>query len=140
MKKFAKAYIENGGQVNKAVFEAYPVKDKKNANTLGHALLEKPMVQEEIQRLLNKSGITLDYLNDNVKQAIELNLEQGKPQMGVAADLLKFMYKLHNVIPANKSMNLNYSRKEIINKPYAELKEDLEKMNKLTAKLLVDTA
>ena len=140
IKKFAKRYIENGGNGQQAVLDSYDVKSKENASSMAVALLDKPIVQETISALLDKAGISLDYLNEKTKEAIDLNLDGGKPQMSVASDLIKFSYGLHNVIPAKRSMNLNYSKKVIENKSYTELKDELQKMNKLTEKLLADTA
>jgi hypothetical protein len=139
-KKFIKSFIDNGGNATKAVLDAYPVKSAKVATVMGHDLLEKPYIQEEISKALIRQGITIDWLNDNVRDAISDNLSNGKPSQAVGADLLKFMYKLHNVIPASKSLNMSYSKKEIINKSYTEIKEDLSKLQELTSKLLKDTA
>lgn len=138
-KLFAKKYVDTMGNAQQAALEVYDVKSKVNAGSVGKQNLLKPQVQEEIKKILIRKGINLDDMTLDLKDAIKLNLSEGKPSMAVGADLLKFAYKLHDVIPGNKSLNLNYSKKEIINKDYDEIKNELVKLNEMTKKLIDDT-
>lgn len=137
-RKFAKAYIENNGNASKAALEAYDTFPAQ-AKTIGYQALQKPIVQKTIQELLDKKGITLDYLSDEVKDAISFNLKEGKASQAVGADLLKFMFKLHNAIPASKQVKLSYSRSEkIASQDYKEITKELAKISQTTQKLLED--
>ncbi len=138
-KLFAKQYVETLGNKQKASLGVYNVKSKRNANSIAYQNLQKPLVQQEIKHLLQKKGLDPDYLSDNLKDAIENNLKYGKASQAVGADLLKFTYKLWDLIPSNKNLNLNYSRKEIISKDYDEVKKELSKLSEMTKKLLSDT-
>ena len=138
-KLFAKKYVEKMGNATAAAIEVYGVKSRHNATNIGNANLKKVAVQEEIKKLLLRKGISLDWASDNLKDAVEKNLTEGKPSSAVGADLLKFVYKLHDVIPGSKNLNLSYQKKEIIDKGYDEIKAELQKLNKLTEKLISDT-
>ena len=139
-KLFAQEYVRNKGNKTQAVLAVYDTKSKRNAHSIADDLMVKPVVQEEIKKQLNKAGLDLDYLGDSIKSSIDQNLQLGKPSQAVAMDGIKFLYRLHNVIPANKNMNMNYSKKVVENQSYDEIKETLEKLNKVTEKLLLDTA
>ena len=138
MRKFAKAYIENGGIASKAVREAYDVKSARNASVLGNSMLQNPMVQKTIKEYLDKSGLNLEYISDKIKSTIDYNLENGKPSQAVGADLLKFSAKLQDVIPSSKSASISYSRKEIIHKTFDEIKEELKEINRKSSDLVND--
>lgn len=139
-KLFAKKYVDTMGNAQQAALEVYDVKKRSTAGNIGHENLKKPLVQEEIKKILVRKGIDLDDMTQDLHDAIKTNLADGKPSMAVGADLLKFAYKLHDVIPGTKNLNLNYSKKEIIsNKSYDEIKAELEKLNKLTQKLIENT-
>jgi hypothetical protein len=134
----AKAYVENGGNKKEAVLNAYDVKNDNVANQVVKQVFNNPMVLDEIEKILDRKGLTKDYFTDKLQDSLELNM-QGKPSQAVASDLIKFGLKLHNAIPSNKSISLNYSKKITENKGYSELKQELTRLNDLTQRLLKDT-
>jgi hypothetical protein len=138
-KLFAKKYVETLGNGRQSALEVYDVKNKVNASSIAKRNLEKPYVQEEIRKILLRKGIDLDWSTDNLKSAIESNLKEGKPSQAVGADLLKFAFKLHDVIPGSKNLSLSYKKEVIENKDYSEIKDELVKLSEMTKKLLEDT-
>lgn len=138
-KMFARKYVEKMGNATAAALEVYEVGNKHNATNIGNANLNKPVVQEEIKKIMLKKGIDLDWASDNLKDSIDKNLSEGKPSQAVGADLLKFVFKLHDVIPGAKNLNLSYTKKEIVaNKDVETLTKELSDLNKLTATLVED--
>lgn len=138
-KIFAKKYVDTLGNAQQAALEVYDVKNKVNAGNIGHANLKKPHIQEEIRKILERKGITLDDMTNDLGDAIKMNLAEGKPSQAVGADLLKFAFKLHDVIPGNKNLSLSFSKKEVVDKDYDEIKKELARLNALTSKLIDDT-
>lgn len=138
MKMVAKKYVENGGNKKDAILSVYEVKKDATASAMTKQVFDNPMVQDEIEKILDRKGLTKDYFTDLMKESIELNM-QGKPSQAQAVDLIKYGLKLHNVEPVKKSMNLSYTKKVIENKGYTELKEELTRLNNLTQKILEDT-
>ena len=90
-KAFAKKYIEYKGNATKAALETYDVKSNR-AHTLGYQNINKPVVQKEINRLLDENGLDLNKLTYLTNDAILNNLENGKASQAVRTDLLKFFY------------------------------------------------
>jgi len=134
-KQFARKYIQNKGDATKTALDVYDVKPK-NAKQLGHQTVNHPFVQEELKKSLAKYNLNIDTSTEQLARSVQYNLDEGKPSQAVGADLLKFIYKLHDAIPANKNMNLNYSKSEIETKGYKEIKEELTKLNQLTSKII----
>lgn len=109
-KKFAKAYVENGGNASKAALEVYDT-TKKDAHNLGHQVLKKEVVKQQIDKLLDKSGLSLETLNDYSFEVVNNGIKFGKPDTKAAVTMLQFLYKLHNAVPSNKSTSLKLSMK-----------------------------
>jgi len=136
-RKFAKKYIENGGNASKAVLEVYNVKTT-DAKTIGYQNLQKPIVQKTIQELLNKNGLKLEDLTEFTTKAIKHNLTYGKASQAVGADLLKFTYKLHNAIPDKTHRTVKEVKKVFLDKDFNEVKTELEASITTTQALLND--
>lgn len=75
VKKFAKAYIENGGNATQAALAAKPLGYMSAAQT-GMRLLKREDVQLEIQKALNKYEIDYGYLLSTRREVIETGLRQ----------------------------------------------------------------
>ena len=58
-KAFAKAYVENKGNGTKAALEAYNPKNPETANAIASENLHKPIVRQEINRVLREQGVTV---------------------------------------------------------------------------------
>lgn len=135
-RKFAKAYVENGGNAGKAALIAYDVSSNESARKTGQDALDNPMVQEEIKKLLNRAGLDLDTLNDKSKNLLDDGLSS-KPSFAAATNHLQFLYKLHGVSPVNKSASIKWSsHQQLPSNDITQLTEALTKLNKSTSKLL----
>lgn len=138
-KKFAKAYIENNGNASLAAKESYDVKSYRDAMDIGHQNLKKPIVQETIKELLDKSGLSMESLNNYSQKAVELSLSRGKPTFASGVSMLQFLYKLHNALPKKESVHFSFSRRESLTvKTFDESKKDLETQTEANQKLLQD--
>jgi hypothetical protein len=136
MKKFAREYVKNGGNGTKAVIATYEVKDKRNAGIMAPTLLDNPMVQEEIKKILNNSGLDLETIADSTKTALQSSLA-AKPSFAAGVTLLQFLYKLHGVTPANKSVAVKWSATQnVASKDYDSLRQELSKLNDSVNSLL----
>jgi len=66
-KKFINNYLKTGN-APEAALEAYDTKNRPSAQALGAQTLDLPEVQSEIDKALEKNGITLDKVTDRVQQ------------------------------------------------------------------------
>jgi phage terminase small subunit len=135
-KLFAQKYIEKKGNGAQAALEVYDV-SPKTAKDVAYQNLQKPVVQEEIRKELDKAGLTVNYLNSKSKKVIDLVDKVDPKTIGVATNHLQFVYKLHNVLPAKKSMHMSMSlRDQLPSKDFDEVKEQLQKLTDTTNALL----
>lgn len=135
-KLFAAAYVKHKGNASKAALEVYDVK-KEHSSNLGHQLIEKPVVQEEIAKQLDAVGLDLETLHKKSLSAINDNLKYGKYSQSAGISHLQFLYKLHNAVPVSKKMTMNLSlRDQMPSQDFNDLKKSLEKMNETTQALL----
>lgn len=58
-KKLVKAYVANGGNGTKAVFNAYKSTSPKSASAIASRKLKSPKIQNAIEKELKRQGITL---------------------------------------------------------------------------------
>ena len=138
MKKFAKAYVENGGNGVQAALASYDA-DYNNAQKIAHDNLEKPLVIEEINRLLEKTGLTDDqYIATNIKTIID-NGVHVKVTAKEALNALNMLLKVKNAYPknVNKSMSVRYNYSSDT-QSLDKLTEAITQMNNTTASLLED--
>lgn len=134
---FAKKYVEYKGNGLRAALDVYDT-TPKNAKNVAHITLKKPVVQEEIKSLLNKAGLDLDTLTGFTTDAIVNNLKYGKASQAVGADLLKFAFKLHNVVPGKESKKIVETRKVTLSKDFNVIKEELTQSVSKSQELLSD--
>ncbi len=59
MQRFAKAYVENGGNATQATLKSYGTGLYASARPIGSENLTKPIIRQEINRVLGESGVTL---------------------------------------------------------------------------------
>lgn len=111
--RFAEKYVELNGNGAQAALETYEPKDYNSAKGIARDNIRNPVVQEAIEKELNKTGLTIDYLNHKSKRIVDEITEEGQilnsKTLGIATNHLQFLYKLHNVIPANKNVSMNLS-------------------------------
>ncbi len=136
--QFVKKYIEYNGNGAKAARASYDVKASSSPN-LATQLLKKPIVKETLEIMMNKAGLSLDKLNEYSSKALEINIGHGKPSMAAGIAQLQFMYRLHNAVPAKKSMHVSLSHSERhTTKTYEESKKSLEETQIASKRLLED--
>ena len=123
-KAFAKKYIEYKGNGAKAALEVYDT-TKEYAKNVAYITLQKEGTKRAIEEIMNKNQLDLDTLTEYGSEAIQNNLTLGKPSQAVGADLLKFYYKLHNVIPKEGKGIIKQERKILLDKDYNVLREEL---------------
>lgn len=137
-KSFVKEYVKNGGNGTQAALTAFNTK-KKNAQGTAWKVLQRPHITEAIEEVLNRKGLTLDDLSRYAKQVITKGISEGNPSFAAASNMIQFGYKLHNVIPANKSVVAKLTIKQDLQaKTPEELTKMLEKIQAQTTQLLED--
>lgn len=137
-KKFARKYVENGGNATQAALEVYN-SNYDSASVQGSQNLDKPAVIEEINRLLDKTGLNDDsYIAGSMKTIID-NGVGGKATAKEALNALNMLLKLKNAYPNNvkrtATFRLNY---DAPSQSVAKLTEAITQMNNTTASLLED--
>ena len=123
-KQFVKEYIKNKFNGSKAALQVYDVKNKDSAKEIAHQNLQKEVVQNEVQRQLAQSGITLEYVNSTMYDAMEFN-KQGKASQAVLADYVKHAHKLYNALPKDKKVVVKEERRVLLSKDLEVLKGEL---------------
>lgn len=135
-KAFAKAYIKNGGNATDAAIETLDVTTHDSAKHSGMAMLDRPMVQEEIHKLLDKAGLSLDDLTNYSREIITKGLE-AKPSFNTAASHVEKLYKLHGATGHDKNVSVKWSIKQQRgNKSITEITENINKLHENIDKLL----
>lgn len=138
-KLFAQKYVELKGNGTRAVMAVYDSKNPQSAKALAHQNLDKPVVQEEIRKVLQSVGLTMTNAGEYLKTAISSGLGE-KATNSDSLRGLDMLFKLHNAYPATKSLKLSYSRQEqTLSKDFTELTAELRKMNEATSTLLNET-
>lgn len=135
-KQFAKEYIKNKFNAQKAALQVYDVKPNL-AKQLGHNTLKNPMVQNEIQKGLAKAGLTPEYINESMYEAIEIN-KQGKPSQAVLAQLLTQAQKIYQYIPKDRKEVIREERRVLLSKDFSVLKTELTTSVSTSQELLED--
>lgn len=103
-RKFVKNLV-SGDSKKDAVLKVYDTKKDKFASKMANQILQRPVVQEYIKEILDRKGLSLEDLSDKLHQSIKTNMEGGKPSQAVAADLLKFSFKVQDAVPSTKSVS-----------------------------------
>lgn len=135
-KLFAQKYVELKGKGTDAAMQVYDVKKRATAKSLAHQNLDKPIVQEEIKKILQSVGLTMTNAGEYLKTAISSGLGE-KATNSDSLRGLDMLFKMHNAYPATKSLKLSYSRQEqTLSKDFTELTAELRKMNEATSTLL----
>lgn len=104
-RRFVKSYVKTGNATEAAIL-SYDTHKRDTAKSLGKQVLDRPIVKEYLKQILDRKGLSLEDLADKMYESIDYNRKMGKGSQAVAADLMKFSYKLHDAIPANKSLNV----------------------------------
>jgi len=108
-KLFAKKYVENKGNGVKAASEVYDG-DYTSNKSIAVQNLQKPVVQLEIQKEMEKAGLTGEYLTQKVFEGIEAGMGVKATQKDTN-QLLNMAFKLLNAFPTTKHARLNINVK-----------------------------
>ena len=92
-KQFAKVYVATKGNGVKSALQTYNPKNYTTANAISTENLQKPLVQEEIRKVLEEKGLTIDHITTIHKR----NLDQSK-QLSVSQSAVETGYKLHGLL------------------------------------------
>jgi len=96
IKKYAKKFIETGGNQTQSYKAINPKVTHKTATVEGCKYLDKPSVQTEIQKLLEDKGLTID----SIVKVHKRNMLQSK-QLGVSQSAVDTGYKLYGHLTNN---------------------------------------
>jgi phage terminase small subunit len=136
-KSFAAEYIKARGDGGKAVLNsAYNASTGESARQMAKQLLNKPRVQEEINKILELMQLDPRSLAKISKKIITQSLGP-KGSLSTAASHTEFLYKVQGIAPITKNMSLNVSKaigSEIHD--FTQLQEDVRKMSESMNKLL----
>ena len=133
---FAKAYIKNKFNATKSALEIYDT-TYKGAKRIGNNNLKIPIVIKTIQEELASEGITMEYTNKILKNALEVN-QDGKPSQAVLADLIKHIHKVYYNQPSGNRITVKQEYKVLLDKDYNTIRRELIETNTRTQELLND--
>ena len=137
--QFAREYVKKAGKGVDAAIAVYDTTSRTVAKSISHDNLQKPVVQQEIKKILTQAGLTTDHVADFLKKAIE----SGLGEKATNSDSLRgidMVLKLYNAYPANKTLKLSYSKQEqVMSKDFQKLQDDLQQLNEATQRLLSST-
>ncbi len=117
-KGFCKTFIENRGNATEAALANYNCSNRKMATVLGSLNLDKPMIQNEIERLMEEKNITDDLMMGKLKEGMDANVVsqfRGEANETEIADYDKrFKWweaaaKIKNYFPAQETINKNFN-------------------------------
>jgi hypothetical protein len=136
-KKFVREYIKTNGNGTLSAMRSYNAKNKDVAKNIASINLTKPIVQEELQKALNKENARLDKVIDNITNiAVEQSARGYSGSEILEAN--KVLLKLHGVLTDKKqvtSYNLNTTLNELSE---YELRERINKQRKDSDTILID--
>jgi phage terminase small subunit len=92
-KLFAQEYVASRGNGTKSALKVYDTKNYMVAESIGSENLSKPIVQNEIRRILEERGLPIELLIDIHKR----NLTQSK-QLAVSQSAVDTGYKLYGYL------------------------------------------
>jgi hypothetical protein len=95
--KFVRALVEKPISQTQAYQEAYGLEDKSVAKVNASQLLTKPHVKERIAELLDRDGLSVDYLNGRLKRHCDSDSEN------ISLEATKFGYRLHGCLEDDKA-------------------------------------
>lgn len=133
--KFAKAYVKNKGNATQSALESYDT-DYAGAHSIAMQNMKKPVVLEEINKILDKTGFNnASFIADSLVKVVNNGIEQ-KTTTKDALQALNMMLKVSNAYPSNKNTSLKLQLKgnlsqENVSEVIASLKGMSTKSNEL---------
>src|SRR5690348_17529420 len=109
-KSFVAEYIKAKGDGKKAILNSeYKVSNGHSAKAMATQLLNKPRVQEEINKILELMELDPISLSKISKKIITKGLKE-KGGLSTAASHTEFLYKVQGIAPISKTMSLNVNK------------------------------
>ena len=99
-KVFAAEYVKNKGNGTQAALKAYDTTDQKTACSIGTENLSKPVVQNELKRLLKGSNITMKRVLGVVSDGLDATKGKGEEDHPTRLRAADMSLKLHGAYPS----------------------------------------
>ena len=135
-RRFVHAYIKSGNGT-RAIMETYDSKSRESAKHMAQRNLDNPLIQQEITKVMNESGMTLTDNTNNLRKVIEMGIDSGRATADTALRGIVEVFKLHNAYPAHKSLKLSLNRTEqVASKDMQAVVDELKKLTTATNSLV----
>ncbi len=135
-RKFVQAYIKHDGNATKAALEAYPVKNMLTARVIAAENLSKSNVKNEIERAMQRQGLTTDtilsYHHAIIQSGVE-NKERATPADALRG--IELLYKLQKLVDQPQASS-SYTQINYNSMSKEELLELRKKNKELASKVL----
>lgn len=133
-RKFIKEYVKTGNASQSVVNAGYKA---KNPEVSASQLLKNNNVQDEIKTVLDKAGLTDEYIAEGLKTAVEKGLSSDRHTLSDGLRGIEMIAKLKDKFPAErkqietKSLHLSLRGKSIeeLEQEYQALIEDAQEFN-----------
>jgi len=133
-RKFIKEYVKTGNASQSVVNAGYKA---KNPEVSASQLLRNNNVQDEIKTVLDKAGLTDEYIAQGLKTAVEKGLSSDRHTLSDGLRGIEMIAKLKDKFPAErkqietKSLHLSLKGKSIeeLEQEYQALIEDAQRFN-----------
>lgn len=133
---FAREYVRRKGNATQSALKVYDAKNYQTAKMIGITNLQKPAVQHEIQRLLNKAGLGMESVADDLRTAMKSGIGV-KATNADSIHAIDMILRLHNAYPDKINKQVSVSIRDTIqHKSYSDIKHDLEHINNTTNTIL----
>lgn len=136
-KAFVKKYLETGNGTQSAL-DVYNTDNPDVAANIASENLRKPKVIEEINKVLDRKGLSIEQVSESVGDI----LRRG-PETKVTGDNVlraaELAYKLHGAFPASKSSHFRLDvRQDLEKMSYQELIEKKRELDKEIKEIIAD--
>ena len=133
-RKFIKEYVKTGNASQSVVNAGYKA---KNPEVSASQLLRNTNIQDEIKTVLDKAGLTDEYIAEGLKTAVEKGLSSDRHTLSDGLRGIEMIAKLKDKFPAErkqietKSLHLSLKGKSIeeLEQEYQALIEDAQEFN-----------
>lgn len=134
---FVQEYVKNGGNGVQAAAKTSNGKNYNTLKTYAKKSLRSPIVQEEIEKLLNEAGLSRRSTIRKLSLAADRGLQEGKATVSDALRAIDMSLRLHNLYPERVTKRLSYSvQKHLSNADYKDNKNLLKDLTQKSSKLL----
>lgn len=117
-RNFCQGYVETQGNATQSALRSYNCKDKNSAGVIGSVLLNKPLIQQEIETLLEKVNMTDDFMFQRLREGTEAKVvasyqgeatETAIPDHNAAYKWWEAAAKIKRYFPAEQIESKNFN-------------------------------